>query len=185
VTKKEKVGILITFLGMMTIIFQSFFEVGLKESATTIFGNILILSSNISFAASLIIAKKDLRRGVSAFSLMFYMFLVGLVTIIPLALKEVPIGNLFTNIFSLSWSAHLSVFYMAFASGALAYYLYQKAQKTIETSEAAIFLYLQPLVTAPLALFWLHERISTPYIIGSVIIAIGVILAEWKKRRYN
>jgi drug/metabolite transporter (DMT)-like permease len=72
---------------------------------------------------------------------------------------------------------------MAIFSGAIAYYLYQKAQKTIETSEAAIFLYLQPIVTAPASVIWLNENITPVYIVGSAIIAVGVILAEWKKKR--
>lgn len=83
---------------------------------------------------------------------------------------------------SVSLSAHLAVVYMALFSGALAYFLYQRAQKTIEASEASVFNYLPPIVTAPVATLWLHEKITIPYIIGSVVIAIGVFLAEWKRR---
>jgi len=84
---------------------------------------------------------------------------------------------------NISLSAHLSVIFMALFSGALAYFLYQKAQKSIEASEASVFNYLPPIVTAPVATLWLHEKLTIPYIVGSVIIASGVFLAEWKKRQ--
>lgn len=183
-TKREKIGVAITMLGTILIAFQALFEhsVNLTHSLT---GNSIIFLSNISFALYLILSKKVLKMGVAPFAMTFWTFLVGLITIIPLTLTEVKSTEILPKLMSVSLSAHLSVFYMALISGALAYYLYQKAQKTIEASEASVFNYLPPIVTAPIALFWLHEQMTTPYIVGSVIIALGVILAEWKKRRYN
>jgi drug/metabolite transporter (DMT)-like permease len=72
---------------------------------------------------------------------------------------------------------------MAFLSGSLAYYLSTKAQKTIEIGDAAIFSHLYPLFSTPLAVLWLGERITPIFIIGGVIIAIGVFLAEYKKSK--
>jgi len=69
---------------------------------------------------------------------------------------------------------------MALLSGNLAYYLYVRAQKTIEVSEAVLFNYLQPLFTIPLAIFWLGESLSTSFIIGAIIIAFGLVIAEYK-----
>ncbi len=184
VTKREKIGIIITTLGTLLIAFQSYFEFG-APAVHSIYGNNLIFLSNLTFALSLFVSKNALRKGTSPFTLMFMMFVVGLVTIIPFAYFESGNFSFIFDALTLSWPVHASVVYMAFFSGAIAYYLYQKAQKTIETSEAAVFLYLQPLVTAPVGVLWLHEKITAPYIVGSVIIALGVFLAEWKKKRYN
>jgi len=74
---------------------------------------------------------------------------------------------------------------MAIFSGSIAYYLFVRAQKSIEVSEAVLFNYLQPIVTIPLAIIWLNERLSTSFILGAIIIAIGLIIAEYKKKRYN
>ena len=74
---------------------------------------------------------------------------------------------------------------MAIVSGSLAYYLFNKAQKTIEISEASVFSYLYPLFSAPLAVLWLGESITPVFIIGGIIIAIGVTIAEVKKKRYT
>ena len=113
------------------------------------------------------------------------MFLVGFLTTIPLALTEVKATEILPKLMKINFSSHLAVIYMAIFSGAIAYILYQKAQKTIEASEASIFNYLPPIITAPVAMLWLHEKLTTPYIVGSAIIAVGVILAETKKKKYN
>ena len=75
----------------------------------------------------------------------------------------------------------MGVWYMALISGSLAYYLYVKAQRSIEVSEAILFNYLQPVFSIPLALFWLGEKITPAFLLGALIIALGVIIAEYKK----
>ena len=70
---------------------------------------------------------------------------------------------------------------MALLSGSLAYYLYVRGQRTIEVSEAVLFNYLQPLFMVPLAVFWLGEKLSATFLIGAVIIAAGLFIAEYKK----
>ena len=184
VTAREKLGIFVTIFGTTVIALQSFFESG--TSAThNVLGNVIIFLSNIAFAAYLILSKKALKESVSPFTITFMMFFIGFLTTLPLALTEIKANEILPKLMSISLSAHLSVIFMALFSGALAYILYQKAQKSIEASEASLFNYLPPIITAPVATLWLHEKLTIPYIVGSVVIALGVFLAEWKKRRYN
>ncbi|NTV79075.1 MAG: EamA family transporter [Clostridiales bacterium] len=42
-----------------------------------------------------------------------------------------------------------------------------------------------PIFAAPLAVIWLGEKITPVFIIGAIIIAVGVFIAEVKKKRYN
>lgn len=184
VTGREKLGVAITLLGTVVIAAQAFFESGVNVSHSVL-GNAIIFLSNVAFAAYLILSKKALRAKVSPFTITFMMFFVGLITTIPLALTEIKATEVLPKLLAVSFSSHLAVIYMAIFSGVLAYFLYQKAQKTIEASEASVFNYLPPIVTAPIAMLWLHEKLTPIYIAGSVIIAVGVILAEMKKRRYN
>src|SRR3989338_6061624 len=109
------------------------------------------------------------------------MFFLGFVSMSVIALI---FKNPITIYFSLLTSppaAHLGVLYMVVFSGSLAYWLYQKAQKIVEVSEANVFLFLPPVFTAPLAYFWLGEHITWPAILGSAIIAAGVYVAETRK----
>ena len=74
---------------------------------------------------------------------------------------------------------------MAIISGNLAFYLSNKAQKSIEIGEQSLFSYLYPLFSLPLAVLWLGEKVTPIYIFGGIIIIIGVAIAEVKKKRYN
>jgi drug/metabolite transporter (DMT)-like permease len=53
----------------------------------------------------------------------------------------------------------------------------------VEVSEAILFSYLQPLFTVPLAIFWLKESLSGTFVLGAIIIVIGLVVAEYKKAR--
>jgi drug/metabolite transporter (DMT)-like permease len=129
-----------------------------------------------------ILGKKLLRKDVDPLTLTNTAFIVGFVTLLPFALPQIISSN-FRVITSPSIPYHLGVFYMAFLSGTLAYLLSNKAQKTIEVGEAAVFSYLYPIFATPLAVLWLGEKITPFFIIGGVIIAVGVAVAEIKKRR--
>ena len=74
---------------------------------------------------------------------------------------------------------------MAIISGTFAFWLSNKAQKSIEIGEQSLFSYLYPLFSLPLAVIWLGEKVTSMHIIGGVIIVIGVAIAEVKKKRYN
>ena len=111
-----------------------------------------------------------------------YMFVLGFVTTLPFAIIETKgILNLLLMISLAPLKAHLGVWYMAVISGSLAYFLYQEGQKKIEASEATLFGYLSPLFAAPLAIFWLKEQVTLPFIVGTAIVILGVFVAEYRK----
>lgn len=183
VTKKEKIGLSIAFLGTLAIIFQPLAEnkILFREN---IFGNILIVIANFAWVFYVILSKFALKRKFDPLYMTVYMFFLGFITLLPLAILQAgSFPNLVSLIISSPVQSHLGVLYMALLSGSLAYFLYQKAQKTIEASEATLFSYLSPLFAIPLAVFWLKEEITIFYLLGVVIVAIGVIIAESKRRK--
>lgn len=183
ITKREKTGIFVAILGTLIVALQSYFEKTPATQSTT-YGNFILFLSNLSYALYLLLSKKSLKQKVSPFSITFMMFFVGLITTFPIAVYEAHgVNNLLPMISRVNLSTHLSVAYMAIFSGAIAYFLYQKAQKAIEASEASIFNYLPPIVTAPVGMLWLHEKITWPFVLGSAIIAVGVFMAEWRNSR--
>lgn len=74
--------------------------------------------------------------------------------------------------------AILGIAYMAFISGILAYTTFNLGLRRIEASEASVFYYLQPLFGIPVAIIFLGEVFRIPFVIGTIIIAIGVYMAE-------
>ena len=174
ITRREKIGLLIAFCGTVFIIL---FSGNNHSNANTFAGNLSIFGSVILGFYAGILGKKLLRQGFSPLFLTNVSFLVGFLCLFPLLN---PLSHL-SLLNSVSLNAHLGVIYMALFSGTLAYWLWFKAIKTIEVSEASVFHYLQPLFAAPIAIIFLGEKLTPAFIIGALLIAVGVFISEVKK----
>jgi drug/metabolite transporter (DMT)-like permease len=181
VTKREAIGILIALAGTLITIIEPVLKNG---GFSGLEGNLLVFGSVIVTTATAVLAKMILRDKVDAMTATNLSFVVGFITILPFGLPSI-LNSGFKVITSIPLSYHLGVFYMALLSGTLAYFLWHRAEKTIEISEVNLIAYLYPIFGTPLSVFWLGEKITLPFIVGAVVIAAGVFLAEWKKRRYN
>ncbi len=180
VTKRESVGILIALTGtIITIIGPS-----LGNGKTSFFGNLLVLASVIVTVATAVFAKIVLRNKVDPLFATNVSFIVGFITLVPFAARELLDSN-FKVITSVPFGFQVGVFYMAILSGTLAYFLWHKAEKSIEIGEVNLIAYLYPIFGTPLSIFWLKEKVTTFFLAGLVVIAIGVFLAEWKKGHYR
>ena len=124
--------------------------------------------------------KLILRKQIAPATLTHLAFIIGFLTITPIALYYHNLPEIITTIVRAPLSSHLGVWFMAFLSGTLAYTLWHRGQKAIEISEVSVFTYLYPIWATPLAVLWLGETITPGFIIGATIIAIGVALAERK-----
>jgi len=177
VTKKEKIGMSIALIGSLILIIQPILTSGF--SSGQMLGNILILGYLVANTVSVIYAKRNLREHVSPLDLANIMFIVGFLTLLPLTIYFYGSETL-SYVTNLKSSYVLGILYMALISGSFAYYLWIKAQKTIEIGEAALFGYLQPIFAAPLAVYWLGESFTPVFLLGVVIIITGVVIAEYK-----
>lgn len=183
VTTREKIGMGIALLGTIFIVIEPLISAvgdGLKTS-----GNALLLLYLLSTIVPVILTKKLLRVKVKPVTITNMEFLVGFLTLFPFALLKYGAHGMINTLRVTPTQFHLGVFYMALLSGSLAYNLYNKAQKTIEVGEAAVFSYLYPLFAAPLAVLWLGEKINSRFIAGGITIALGVVIAEYKKTKLS
>lgn len=180
VSRQEMLGLVTAFLGAILITLGPSFE----HDGQSVTGNALVFASIFAWVIYVIITKKELGSKISPLFLTTTSFLVGFITLLPVAiLKYGSLAGIVSTIADAPREAHLGVLYMAVISGALAYWLYQEGQKRIEAGEATIFGYLQPIFTAPLAFLWLGEKVTPLFVVGAGVIILGVTLAEWKRRR--
>jgi len=126
-----------------------------------------------------LLSKKDFRKH-HPFVITAFCFFVGLLVLTPFFLFE---QNLSPTTYHLSLQALPGILYMSLISSVIAYTLYMYGLSLIEASEASLFAYLQPVFAAPLAVFWLKESISGVFILGAALIALGVILTEYRPKR--
>lgn len=180
VTKLERVGLAITVSGSVIIILQPLVN-RTALSWEHAFGNFLILLSGVVWTSYVILSKVEFKKH-SPFIITAVSFFTGLVIIAPLALFETNFQIINSPFFLLNSPALGGVLYMAIPSSIVAYLTFELGLKRIEASEATVFAYLQPVFAAPLAFFWLGEKISSGFLIGACVIVLGIILAEYQPR---
>lgn len=168
VTPKEWLGTIIALSGSLFLISQPAISSGTNNQ--TILGNLLIVLSNIIWASFLLLSKKDHTDPVY---LSFFSYLLS----VPFFLFVSLISNNHLSLHPLSMPG---VFYMAVFGSITAFWAYQKAQQYVEASEAAIFSYLKPVFTIPLAYYWLHESFTKQDLIAIALILLGVYISEKK-----
>jgi len=181
VSRHEKIGIGIALAGTILTILEPLLKNG--AAIGQLQGNALIVLSLLAGTASAVLVKDLMKAGFSAVSLANLSFIIGFFTILPLTVLAGDLPQLVSTIENLSLPYHAGVIFMALLSGNLAYALWARAHRTVEIGEAAIFSYLYPIFAAPLAVFWLKEKITLPFAIGAGVIALGVFIAETKRRQ--
>lgn len=182
-TKREKLGMAIAILGTLFTIIDPLINNG--HGSLKFSGNILVFGYVLSTVVTSIIVKKLLKKDINPLTITNISFIIGFISFGIVTLINTPPVNLTTSILGTPFKYHLGVIYMALISGTLAFYLSNRAQKSIEIGEQSLFSYLYPVFSVPLAIFWLGEKVSPYFIFGAVIIIIGVVIAEVKKKRYN
>lgn len=179
ITGREKLGLLIVLLGSVVTLFQPLLEQGIA-GADAAFGNLLIFASTAAWAAYALI-DKSWQKKFNPLTITATGSVLSLLTFAPLALYEISTVNyqLSTTNYQLR-DALPGIIYMAILSYIVAYYLYEWSIRRIEVSEAAVFGYLQPLFAFPAAYLLLGEIPTRYFLLGAILIGVGVFLTEYK-----
>jgi drug/metabolite transporter (DMT)-like permease len=206
---KEKIdwhvnlGLLIAVAGTLFITFEPLIRAGATlDSERRVFGNLMIVAYNLAFLLYIIWSKismgqntrnvkrtlkilhmKPMIKKYSPILLMSISFYVGLVSFIPMSLLEQAgyFGPVNFSITDVTLVPTMGILYMALLSSIIAYYAFEWGLTKIEIKESAIFSYLQPVFALPFAFVLLGELPNQYMIIGSIIIALGIIIAESKR----
>jgi len=180
ITKQEKIGLSFAFLGTLIAVVSPLINGHSMFPSGNTLGNLLIFISNIAWAGYSILSKKMAKKYPS-FNITAFSFFIGLITFIPLFLLQLN-SNRVTIESLLNNKGLPGILYMSLLGSIIAYFTYAYGFSLIEASEATLFTYLQPIFTAPLAVLWLGEIITFPFLIGAIFIALGVFLTEWKQK---
>jgi len=141
------------------------------------FGNILLLLASLAWVAHEIIAKKLLKiydGGVVA----FYSMAIGAATFLPLAIWEFLKNPAWTANVDIKGLAGL--LYGIFFASLFAYWAWQKGLSGIPAGQASFYFYIDPVSGSILSIILLGEKLTRELLIGAILIAIGVIIVEYK-----
>lgn len=170
-TVAKVLGVTIAFAGVSIVIFEH----GIDFSSDYFFGNVMILIGVIAWALYAIQGKKLINR--------YGSFHVSALTIIGGALLFVPPGTasfFWFDIASISTPNWFGILYLALGTSVIGYVLWYYAIGKFDTTKVAVFSNAQPILTAIMAVIFLHQPITPHFVLGGVITIAGVLLTQVK-----
>lgn len=183
--KHELFGLAVAITGALLLTFEPIHSQSARLNLSSLSGNLLIVLSNIFWAAYLLLAKRFYKSTPKLLIGVLSPW-VGLCGFLGLVLLTNPTLSLA----SLPETAaqHLAIFpvlravvYMSVLGSLVAVPAYIYGNNLIEASEAALFSYLQPLIAIPLATIWLKEPLNWLMVFAIILSSLGVYIAEKRK----
>lgn len=165
------IGTVVSLLGVLAIIIEPLIEKGLDASAI---GNLLLIVSVFSSVGHTILLRGIAKRYASL-TITFWSFILGSIPFLPMMMTEVQDHGFLTN---LGLQGLVGILFGAVLSSAVAYYLYTLALKYMVASEAGVFTYMDPIIAILIAIPLLGEKITPIFILGSVLVFLGIFIAE-------
>ncbi len=141
------------------------------ESQYTL-GNVLLLIGAFSYSVFLVLSRNIMLR-YHPMTVVTWIFTFGSITMLPFAWGELTE----TNILSLSAATWASVAFLTLIASILAYFLVGVALKSASATLVAVYICLQPVLVAFLAVPIHGESITWTTVISGVLIFSGVVLS--------
>lgn len=165
------IGTAISLVGVILIIVRPLLENGFQGA---ILGNLFFILAIIADTTHTVILKRFINK-YSTLNLVFWSFVIGAAPLIPMVIIENKHQNLLNNF---TPQAYIGILYGAILAAVAAHILYTYGIKQIKTSEIGIFSYVDPVTTALVAIPLLGESITFYYLLGSVLVFLGIFIAE-------
>lgn len=171
---KEKItwirisGLLLSACGAIYLLLHS------KGTFNGLFiGDLLIVSNAISYGIFLLIVRPLMVKYDSA-SVIFWIFLIGMILSFPYSYSkyEQPQWEL------IPLQAWLALSYVIVFATILNYYLSIDVLKDVSPAVSSIYVYIQPVITAAVAIYFLSDVLDIQKLFSSIAILAGVYLVS-------
>ena len=150
----------------------------LQFSSATFRGDLFILMNATSFAIYLVMVR-NLMKKYKPLTLARWLFTFGLCIVFPFTIPQLK--ELDFSVFQPS--DFIAFTYILVFTTCTAYYLYNVALKEVTPTVASSYIFLQPLITAIIALALGKDHLSSYKIIGGVCIFVGVALVNFSRSK--
>jgi drug/metabolite transporter (DMT)-like permease len=165
-------GILLATLGVLLVVSRGDL-LGVFNGNFGSPGNLLVLISAANWAVFSILSNKPLKKYAALFVLFYVLLFGGLFS----SVHFLSIHG-WTYLGHLSTTTWLAVAFLGIGCSFLAYAFWYDGLQTISTSQAGVFLYIEPLVSLITAAIVLNESITISALAGGSLILLGVWLVN-------
>jgi len=166
ITTLKVIGIILGGSGALMIILSAG---GGSFKSSTMLGNLLIFINAVSWALYLVLIKPIMARYDST-TVMKWIFLFGMIIIFPFTFQSFIASDLAAIPFKI-W---MSVAFVVFGATLIAYFLNNYSLKSVSASVNGIYIYLQPLIAAVVAILFGKDELTWMKGIAAILIMAGV-----------
>ncbi len=163
-------GTLIGLGGVILVLITPLF----KNGNLAAIGNFFYLISMLSAVTSVLLIRKIMKRN-NPVAVTFWSFVSGSIGFIPFFIQEVNTYGFLPNI---SAQGIIGIVFGVLFSSLAAYYLQTWALKHLTAADVSVFTYIDPVVTLLIAAPLLGEFPDGIFVAGSVLVLLGIFMAE-------
>lgn len=167
---KEKLNLRIIISIIMSVI-GIYIILGVGDSDITLAGVIVNLLSLTLWSVSCCIVRK-ISAGYDPIQITLYAMAIAFGFSLPFAISSAVVSDC-----TVSLSGIISLLYIALVCTALSHVLWNSSLKILNATTCSLLYPIQPLTSAVLAIVVLNEEISKEFVVGAIIICIGILLA--------
>jgi len=141
-------------------------------SSSLFWGNLSLVAAGLTWALYSVLVRK-VTRGLDVLPVSLVCFLGGL----PLAIPTAGLELTFSGLGMITPWVVLGILYLGVISTGLAMFLWNMAFARLEAGVASLTFFAQPVVGAGLGALLLGEQLSTMFLLGGILIGVGLLLA--------
>ncbi len=174
ITLLKSLGIIVGLAGALALIL---FGAPTGTNASNIpLGNLFFIVNAFSFGLYLILVK-PLTKKYHPFTLMKWLFLMGVIINFPITIVEFTEVNWLNLPFEAIWRMAFVVLGTTFST----YLLNTYALKHLSASTISAFIYLQPLIAISYAIISGADKLSPIKVVAAILVFVGVYMVSVKK----
>ena len=172
------IGVILSLVGVISIITK--IDIELIKNLDFNKGDVSMIIAMFSWAIFSILLKKQ-KHQISQISLLQVVIICGLLFLIPIYIGEFFLGSAL----KLNKPFYLTLTYVVFFPGLLAFFFWIKGISIIGANRAGIFLHLMPIIGAIMAMVIFNEKFMYYHLLGAIFIIAGITLSNKKIKNYG
>ena len=170
-------GLLLAFCGILVAFLLPALTEATPEENLWILGDALGLGAGISWGFATIFLRTTTMNGAPASQMLFWQLATGAVVLTAIALLT---GQNHFESTTLGWTSLLfQTFIVSFAS----YLVWNWLLRRYLASRLGVFLFMTPIFGVVLSVLLLDETVGLPFVGGSLLVLVGLLLAQVSRKR--
>jgi drug/metabolite transporter (DMT)-like permease len=172
ITWRRLIALLVASLGVVAVIDPRTAQL----SSELFLGNVTLVGAALTWALYSVLVRK-VTRNLDVLSVSLIAFAGGLPVSVPLGILEISVQG----VGPVTLGVVAGVLFIGIISTALAMYLWNSAFAILDAGAASLTFFAQPVVGTILGAIFLDERVTPLFVIGGVLIGVGLIISSTEK----